>query len=53
VKNLEQKKIDEELQKVVVKQGVYLPTNPESIVVDIDRSSGRPLQSHAKVCLPF
>lgn len=29
--------------------GVYLPSNPESIVIDIDYDSGRPLQSHAKV----
>lgn len=43
------KKIDEEFAKIVVKKGAYLPTNPESIVLDIDRKSGRPLQSHAKV----
>ena len=29
--------------------GVYLPSNPDGIVVDIDKKSGRPLQSHAKV----
>ena len=41
--------IDEELGKIHVEPGVYLPSNPEAIVVDIDRSSGRPLQSAAKV----
>ena len=45
------KKIDEELSKIQVQVGVYLPTNPDSIVIDIDYSSGRPLQSHAKA--PF
>ncbi|KAI8612360.1 hypothetical protein BC830DRAFT_1137015 [Chytriomyces sp. MP71] len=45
------KKIDEEMRKIDVEVGVYLPSNPESIVVDIDRDSGRPLQSHAKT--PF
>lgn len=44
-------KIDEELARIVVDPGVYLPSNPESIVVGIDYKSGRPLQSHAKT--PF
>lgn len=43
------KKIDEELAKIDVDPGVYLPSNPESCVIDIDYSSGRPLQSFAKV----
>lgn len=43
------KKIDEELAKIEVDPGVYLPSNPESSVIDIDYSSGRPLQSFAKV----
>jgi phosphatidylinositol 4-kinase len=42
------KKIDEELRKIKVDVGVYLPTNPDRTVVDIDYDSGRPLQSHAK-----
>ncbi|KAF9550420.1 phosphatidylinositol-4- kinase [Mortierella hygrophila] len=45
------KKIDEEMAKIVMDVGVYLPSNPEGVVVDIDKKSGRPLQSHAKT--PF
>ncbi|KAH6563604.1 hypothetical protein BASA62_008439 [Batrachochytrium salamandrivorans] len=45
------RKIDEEMRKIKVQVGVYLPTNPESIILDIDYDSGRPLQSHAKA--PF
>ncbi|KAF9148200.1 phosphatidylinositol-4- kinase [Linnemannia schmuckeri] len=45
------KKIDEEMAKIVVDVGVYLPSNPEGVVIDIDKRSGRPLQSHAKT--PF
>ncbi|TFK30200.1 atypical/PIKK/PI4K protein kinase [Coprinopsis marcescibilis] len=44
-------KIDEEMAKLVVDVGVYLPSNPDGVVVDIDKKSGRPLQSHAKA--PF
>lgn len=44
-------KIDEELLKIKVDPGVYLPSSPESIIIDIDYDSGRPLQSHAKA--PF
>ncbi|KAF2749622.1 phosphatidylinositol 4-kinase-like protein STT4 [Sporormia fimetaria CBS 119925] len=41
-------KIEEELRKIEVAVGVYLPSNPEGVVVGIDRKSGKPLQSHAK-----
>ncbi|CAH7669300.1 hypothetical protein PPACK8108_LOCUS3895 [Phakopsora pachyrhizi] len=44
-------KITEELSKIKLVEGVYLPSNPDGTVVDIDRNSGRPLQSHAKT--PF
>jgi phosphatidylinositol 4-kinase len=39
------------MAKIKVDVGVYLPSNPDGIVVDIDKKSGRPLQSHAKA--PF
>lgn len=41
-------KIEEELRKIKVEVGVYIPSNPDGIVVGIDRKSGKPLQSHAK-----
>lgn len=37
------------MAKITVEVGVYLPSNPDGKVVDIDKKSGRPLQSHAKV----
>jgi phosphatidylinositol 4-kinase len=43
--------IEEELRKIQVDVGVYLPSNPDGVVVGIDRQSGKPLQSHAKT--PF
>lgn len=44
-------KIDEEMAIIKVEEGVYLPSNPDGTVTDINRKSGRPLQSHAKA--PF
>jgi phosphatidylinositol 4-kinase len=44
-------KIDEEMKKIEVADNVYLPSNPDGVVIDINRSSGKPLQSHAKA--PF
>lgn len=41
-------KIEDELRKIKVEVGVYLPSNPDGAVVGIDRKSGKPLQSHAK-----
>jgi phosphatidylinositol 4-kinase len=50
-KEEKKQKIEEELRKIQVEVGVYLPSNPEGVVVGIDRKSGKPLQSHAKA--PF
>ena len=47
-KSEKKQKIEEELRKIKVEVGVYLPSNPEGIVIGIDRKSGKPLQSHAK-----
>lgn len=44
-------KIDEEMAKIPVEEGVYLPSNPDGVLIDINRKSGKPLQSHAKA--PF
>lgn len=44
-------KIEEELRKIEVEVGVYLPSNPDGVIIGIDRKSGKPLQSHAKA--PF
>lgn len=41
-------KIEEELRQIHVDAGVYLPSNPDGVVIGIDRKSGKPLQSHAK-----
>lgn len=41
-------KIEEELRNIKVEVGVYLPSNPDGVVIGIDRKSGKPLQSHAK-----
>jgi phosphatidylinositol 4-kinase len=41
-------RIEEELRKIKVEVGVYLPSNPDGVVIGIDRKSGKPLQSHAK-----
>lgn len=44
-------KIDEEMSKIELEPGVYLPSNPDGVLIDINRKSGKPLQSHAKA--PF
>ncbi|RPA90029.1 kinase-like protein [Choiromyces venosus 120613-1] len=44
-------KIAEELAKINVDVGVYLPSNPDGIVIDVERKSCKSLQSHVKA--PF
>jgi phosphatidylinositol 4-kinase len=41
----------EALAKIELQKGVYLPSNPDAVVLDIDKTSGRPMQSAAKA--PF
>jgi phosphatidylinositol 4-kinase len=50
-KEVKKQMIEEELRKIEVEVGVYLPSNPDGQVIGIDRKSGKPLQSHAKT--PF
>ncbi|PVI01342.1 hypothetical protein DM02DRAFT_613746 [Periconia macrospinosa] len=50
-KEAKKQMIEEELRKIKVDVGVYLPSNPDGVVIGIDRKSGKPLQSHAKT--PF
>ena len=47
-----QAKVDEEMAKIVVDVGVYLSSDPDGKVIDIDRESGCRLQSHAKMIHP-
>lgn len=47
-KDEKKQKIEEELRQIKVDVGVYLPSNPDGVVIGIDRKSGKPLQSHAK-----
>ncbi|XP_047491882.1 phosphatidylinositol 4-kinase alpha-like isoform X2 [Penaeus chinensis] len=48
-KGIERKKAClEALKAIKVEPGCYLPSNPESVILDIDRNSGTPMQSAAK-----
>lgn len=38
----------QELSRIKVQAGCYLPSNPEAMVIDIDYNSGTPMQSAAK-----
>jgi phosphatidylinositol 4-kinase len=44
-KEVKKQKIAEELRKIEVEVGVYLPSNPDGQVIGIDRNSGKPLPS--------
>ena len=35
-------------QAIEVQEGCYLPSNPDALVIDIDKNSGQPMQSAAK-----
>ncbi|KAF0990633.1 hypothetical protein HZS_6548, partial [Henneguya salminicola] len=50
-KSKRKKICQEELSKILPVLGVYLPTNPDSLILNIDYSSGIPMQSAAKA--PF
>ena len=50
-KHERKKACQDALRQITVEQGVYLPSNPEAIVLDIDYNSGIPMQSAAKA--PF
>jgi phosphatidylinositol 4-kinase len=43
------RKIDDELKTIKLEPDVYLPSDPDNEIIGIDYTSGRPLQSHAKV----
>lgn len=36
----------EALKAIKVEPGCYLPSNPESVILDIDRNSGTPMQRY-------